>query len=81
VDDSGNDHVVPAQLEKIVFPDLNVEKEDEIMVSKYLEMTSNSETPIKVENDMSLHSTNDDDVPSKLEKIKFIDSGRTSVAW
>jgi hypothetical protein len=80
VDDSGNDHVVPAQLEKIVFPDLNVEKEDEIMVSKYLEMTSDSETPIKVENDMSLHSTNDD-VPSKLEKIKFIDSGRTSAVW
>jgi hypothetical protein len=80
VDDSGNDHVVPAQLEKIVFPDLNVEKEDEIMVSKYLEMTSDSETPIKVENDMSLHSANDDDVPSKLEKIKFIDSGRTSAA-
>ncbi|PWZ06989.1 hypothetical protein Zm00014a_017971 [Zea mays] len=72
--DSGIDHVVPSQLEKIVFPDLNVEKEDEIMVSKYLEMTSDSETPIKVENGVSLHSANDDDVPSKLEKIKFIDS-------
>ena len=32
VDDSGNDHVVPSQLENIVFPDLNVAKEDEIMV-------------------------------------------------
>jgi hypothetical protein len=76
VDDSGNDHVVPSQLENIVFPDLNVAKEDEIMVSKYLEMGSlDSENPIKVENGMSLHSGNDDDdVPLKHGKIEFKDS-------
>jgi hypothetical protein len=49
--DSGNDYVVPSQLEKIEFPDLNVVKEDEIMVSKYLEMGSlDSENPMKAEN-------------------------------
>ncbi|XP_066398694.1 uncharacterized protein [Miscanthus floridulus] len=71
VDDCGNDHVVPSQLENIVFPDLNVAKEDEIMVSKYLEMGSlDYENPIKV-----VHSGNyDDDVPSKHEKIEFKDS-------
>ncbi|CAD6202467.1 unnamed protein product [Miscanthus lutarioriparius] len=75
MDDSGNDHVVPSQLENIVFPDLNVAKEDEIMVSKYLEMGSlDSENPIEVENGMSLHSGNDDDVPSKHGKIEFKDS-------
>ena len=56
-------------------PDLNVAKEDEIMVSKYLEMGSlDSENPIEVENGMSLHSGNDDDVPSKHGKIEFKDS-------
>jgi hypothetical protein len=75
VDGSGNDHVVHSQLEKIVFPDLNVEKEDEIMVSKYLEMESlDSENPIEVENGMLLHSGNNDDVPSTLGKVESTDS-------
>ncbi|PUZ42401.1 hypothetical protein GQ55_9G579500 [Panicum hallii var. hallii] len=67
--DSGNDYVVPSQLEKIEFPDLNVVKEDEIMVSKYLEMGSlDSENPMKAENDKLLHSGNDNDIPSEFGK-------------
>jgi hypothetical protein len=72
VSDSGNDCVVPFQLEKIEFPDLNVVKEDEIMVSKYLEMGSlDSENPIKTENGKLLHSGNDNNIPSELGKIEF----------
>lgn len=75
VPDSGNDCVVPAQLEKIEFPDLNVVKEDEIMVSKYLEMGSlDSQNPIKTENGKLLHSGNGNDIPSELGKIEFPDS-------
>ncbi|RLN43042.1 hypothetical protein C2845_PM01G06100 [Panicum miliaceum] len=76
VADSGNDCAVPSQLEKIEFPDLNVVKEDEIMVSKYLEMGSlDSENPIKAENGKLLHSGNDNDTP-ELENIGFPDSGK-----
>lgn len=50
VADSGNDSVVPCELEKIEFPDLNVVNENEIMVSKYLEMGClDDENPIKSE--------------------------------
>lgn len=71
VSDSGNGCVVPSQLENIEFPDLNVVKEDEIMVSKYLEMGSlDSENPIKSENDKLLHSGNDNDISSELGKIE-----------
>ena len=75
VADSGNDCAVPSQLEKIEFPDLNVVKEDEVMVSKYLEMGSlDSENPIKPENGKLLHSGNDNDIPSELGKVDFPDS-------
>ena len=75
VADSGNDCAVPSQIEKIEFPDLNVVKEDEVMVSKYLEMGSlDSENPIKTENGKLLHSGNDNDIPSELGKVDFPDS-------
>ncbi|KAG2554096.1 uncharacterized protein LOC120647006 [Panicum virgatum] len=75
VADSGNDCAVPSQIEKIEFPDLNVVKEDEVMVSKYLEMGSlDSENPIKPENGKLLHSGNDNDIPSELGKVDFPDS-------
>jgi len=75
VADSGNDFAVPSQIEKIEFPDLNVVKEDEVMVSKYLEMGSlDSENPIKPENGKLLHSGNDNDIPSELGKVDFPDS-------
>ncbi|XP_062210203.1 uncharacterized protein LOC133911805 [Phragmites australis] len=51
VDESGDDSVVPSELEKIEFPDLNVVNENQIMVSKYLDMGClDSENPIKAEN-------------------------------
>ncbi|OEL13701.1 hypothetical protein BAE44_0025281 [Dichanthelium oligosanthes] len=75
VDNSGNDCVVPCQLEKIEFPNLNVVVEDEIMVSKYLEMGSlDSENPIKAENGKLLHSGNGNDIPSELGTIELPDS-------
>ncbi|WVZ55822.1 hypothetical protein U9M48_006432 [Paspalum notatum var. saurae] len=75
VADSGNDSVVPSQLENIVFPDINVEEEDEIMVSKYLEMGSlDAENPIKAKNGMLSHSGNGNNVPSELGKIEFPES-------
>ncbi|CAN6290361.1 unnamed protein product [Urochloa humidicola] len=75
VSDSGNDCTVPSQLEKIEFPDLNVVKEDEIMVSKYLEMGSlDSESPVQPENDKLLHSGNDNGIPSEHGKIESPDS-------
>jgi len=75
VADSGNDCAVPSQLEKIEFPDLNVVKEDEVMVSKYLEMGSlDSENPIKTENGKLLLSGNDNDIPSEFGKVDLPDS-------
>jgi hypothetical protein len=54
---SGSNGVVPSELEKMEFPDLNVVNENEIMVSKYLEMSSlDAENPIKSENGKLLQS-------------------------
>ncbi|GJN08797.1 hypothetical protein PR202_ga26753 [Eleusine coracana subsp. coracana] len=50
ITDFGNDSMVPSELEKIEFLDLNVVNENEIMVSKYLEMSSlDAVNPIKLE--------------------------------
>ncbi|GJN30564.1 hypothetical protein PR202_gb18877 [Eleusine coracana subsp. coracana] len=50
ITDFGNNSMVPSELEKIEFLDLNVVNENEIMVSKYLEMSSlDAENPIKLE--------------------------------
>ncbi|KAL6867678.1 hypothetical protein ACP4OV_015702 [Aristida adscensionis] len=58
VADSGNDTVATSELEKIEFPDINLVKENEIMVSKYLEMGSlDSGHPIKAENSKLLQSS------------------------
>ncbi|CAN6296160.1 unnamed protein product [Urochloa humidicola] len=75
VSDSAIDCTVPSQLEKIEFPDLNVVKEDEIMVSKYLEMGSlDSENPVQLENGKLLHSGSDNGIPSELGKVESPDS-------
>ncbi|XP_062216533.1 uncharacterized protein LOC133916737 [Phragmites australis] len=68
---SGNDSVVPSELEKIEFPDLNVVKENQIMVSKYLEMESlDSENPIKAENGKLLQSSAAVPSTNKLEEYQ-----------
>ncbi|KAL6645653.1 hypothetical protein ACP70R_017261 [Stipagrostis hirtigluma subsp. patula] len=57
VENSGNDSVLASDLERIEFPDLNMVTENQIMVSKYLEMgTSDYENPIKAENSKLLQS-------------------------
>ncbi|KAF0911171.1 hypothetical protein E2562_007949 [Oryza meyeriana var. granulata] len=62
VNNSGNDSSAPCELEKIEFPDLNVVKENQIMVSKYFEMeTLSYENTVKVENTKLLQS--DEAVP------------------
>uniref|UniRef100_A0A0D9VQN4 C2 domain-containing protein n=1 Tax=Leersia perrieri TaxID=77586 RepID=A0A0D9VQN4_9ORYZ len=62
VNSSGNDSSVPCELENIEFPDLNVVKENQIMVSKYFEMeTLSYESSVKVDNKKRLQS--DEAVP------------------
>ncbi|XP_006649549.1 uncharacterized protein LOC102699480 [Oryza brachyantha] len=57
VNSSGNEHSVPCELEKIEFPDLNVVKENQIMVSKYFEMeTLGYENSVKIDNAKLLQS-------------------------
>ncbi|XP_051183298.1 uncharacterized protein [Lolium perenne] len=58
VTDSGNDNLDAAEIEKIEFPDLNMARENETMVSKYFEMETleTYENLVKAENSKLLQN-------------------------